>query len=297
MTLGQAYSRSMTSTVVVVGREAEQVAHPRVVGQPAAVHHLDDVVGHRRAEHAADHGRDPPVGPDQRDRQPPSAPGALQRGDPAVGDDVHRLIESIPGGDDEGPGGVGVLDDGERRVGQHAERDRRLAQQAAERARDVRAEHGARADGADGDADAGADRVRRALDVGQLAAVPAGRVDGGVLVGAGGRAAGPAVDLDPAAHDHRLEGAALGRGAEDRRRRLVGESRGDGGAARLNGSHTAMWTTTCGLNAVTVSTMRSCSLGRDAVEHGPVETAAGRIGVDAHELTDPRLGLEQHGDA
>ena len=59
-----------------------------------------------------------------------------------------------------------------------------------------------------------------------MLAVLARRVDVGRLVGSGRRAAGPAVDLDAAAHDHRLQRPALGGGAEDRRRRVVGELAG-----------------------------------------------------------------------
>ena len=69
------------------------------------------------------------------------------------------------------------------------------------------------------------------------------------------------------------------------------------GLARLCGSHTEMCTTTCGLNLVTTSIIRSRSSGGDEVELGRAQPPAGRIDVDADELTDPRLGLEQGGDA
>ena len=68
ITVGHAYSLSITSTVVVVGREAEQLLHAAVVGQPTAVQRLDDVVGDRGTEQPADPPGDRPVGADERDR-------------------------------------------------------------------------------------------------------------------------------------------------------------------------------------------------------------------------------------
>ena len=65
------------------------------------------------------------------------------------------------------------------------------------------------------------------------------------------------------------------------------------GLARLCGSQTEMCTTTWGLNAVIVSTMRSCSIGAIEVEVGPVQPPSRRIDVDADELADPRLVLER----
>ena len=77
-----------------------------------------------------------------------------------------------------------------------------------------------------GDADAPADRRRRCARCRR--ACGRSRTSGRSsrrLVRAGRRAAGPAVDLDAAAHDDRLQRPALGGGAEDRGRRVVGERR------------------------------------------------------------------------
>ena len=101
---------------------------------------------------------------------------------------VDRLVEPALGGGDERRGALDVLDDGERRVGEHAERHDRHAQQAPERARDVRAEHAAEAHRGDGHADAPADVARPSLDVGERPTELARRGDGGRLVGACRRA-------------------------------------------------------------------------------------------------------------
>ena len=54
---------------------------------------LEDVVGDRGAEQAADRPGDPPVGADERDRDAPAATGCLERGDRAIVDDVYRKFK------------------------------------------------------------------------------------------------------------------------------------------------------------------------------------------------------------
>ena len=125
----------------------------------------------------------------------------------------------------------------------------------------------------------------------------AGRVDRRRLVGAGRRAAGPPVDLDPAAHDDRLERPALGGRAEHRDRRLVGELAGPRRrrpAERLPHREVDDDVGVEGGDRVDDAVV---VVRRGEVELGPVEPAAGRVGVDAEELVDPRLGFEQGGDA
>ena len=76
------------------------------------------------------------------------------------------------------------------------------------------AQHRGEAQLADGDTDPPADLASRTLDVGEHVAVLGGGVQRGVLGGTGGRVAGPAVDLDAAAHHHALQRRALGRGTD-----------------------------------------------------------------------------------
>ena len=178
---------------------------------------LEDVVGDRRTEQPADHPGDAPLRADQRDREAATAADRLEHGDRTVVDDVHRLVQAALGGGDEGAGALDVLGDGERRVGEHAERHRRHAQQPAERARHVRADARLpRRTAPTGTPIAPADRVGGRLDRGEVAAELRRRGDRRRLVGSGQRCRGPAVDLDAAAHDDRLERPALGDRAEDR---------------------------------------------------------------------------------
>ena len=100
-------------------------------------------------------------------------------------------------GGDERHGALDVLDHGERRVGEDTERHERHPQQATERTRHVWSEHAAEAHRGDRHADAPSDVAGRVLDLGERAAELARRCDGGRLVRAGRRPAGPPVDLDP----------------------------------------------------------------------------------------------------
>ena len=227
-TLGQANSWSTTSGVDAAGLEAEHLAGHGAVGETAAVHELDDVLGDGRAEQMAQLPGDGPLGAEQRQRHPLAAHDGLGDGDGVRSDDVQRLVEPVGGSGHERSRCVAVFDDRERRVGEHAERHDRLAQQATERAGHVLAQHGRQAQLADGDAHAAADVAGRLLDVGQHAAVLGGGVQRCVLGGASGRAAVAAVHLDAAAHHHALERRALGGGADDGGGGVGGELAGVG---------------------------------------------------------------------
>ena len=90
-TLGHAYSRSMTSTVDVVGVMPSASSASDAVGESAAVHDLHHVLGDRRAEHVRQPSRDRPLGTDHRQRDAPTAQHRLQAGDRARRDDVDRI--------------------------------------------------------------------------------------------------------------------------------------------------------------------------------------------------------------
>ena len=131
--------------------------------------------------------------------------------------------QAVPDGGHEGVGRVVLVHDRERRIGEGAERHRRHAQEAAERARDVRAEHRCQSQRADADADPLRDRRPGLLDVGQHR--PHSDV-GSRATSSHGRVTDPRaapVDLDPAAQDDRLERPALRHRAQHRDHRVVGE--------------------------------------------------------------------------
>ena len=262
MTDGQAYSLSMTSTVVSDGGEPDELLHPPVVGEAAAMQGLEDVIGDRRSGEPADHLGETPVRADERDRDAPAPADRLQRRDRPVGQHVDRLVEAALGGGDERRGALDVLDDGERRIGEDAERHERHAQQTPERARHVRAEHAAEAHGGDRHADAPADvvgrspRSRRGVrpnsHVGATAADSSGRVGAPrarpytsiplrTTIDSRARLSAAAPSVETAASDVSVLAVF--------------------GLARLNGSHTDMWTMTCGLKRLTRARMRSWSCG------------------------------------
>ena len=178
MMLGHWYSRSMTSVVDDSGHEAEQrrirvlsASRPRWsvsgtwsgIGAPAR--------WLRRS-------RDPPLGPDERHRDAAPTTGRLECGDGAGRDDVDRLGETRCAAAATNARAASVLDHGEGRVGEHAERHRRHAQEATERARNVRPEHGGEPHGTDRDAHPLADLRSGVFDVGDHAAVLAGGLEG-----------------------------------------------------------------------------------------------------------------------
>lgn len=264
-------------------REAEQLAGLVAVTQPAAMHQLHDMVGDRRAEHMAETGRHPPFRAEQRQRDALAAEDGLECGDGARGDDVDRLVQAVGGSAHEGPRRVTVLDDRERGVGQGAERHHRLAEDAPEGAGHVLAEDGGQPQLAHRDADPPADLPGGALDVGQHVAVLAGGPQWGVLGGAGERAAAAPVDLQTAAHHHRLQRRALRSGADDGRGGIRGERAGmvQRGAG-------------VGFPDADVDDDVRVELGDDVddafalrrleeVELGHSQAAAGRVHVDAHE--------------
>ena len=158
-------------------------------------------------------------------------------------------------------------------------------------------EHAPEADGGDRDADPPPDVTGGDLDLGERPAELAGRSDRRRLVGAGRRAAGPAVDLDAAADDDRLQRPALGGCAERRDRRLRGQRLGRlrvGSAERLPHRHVhddvRIEPLDKGQNAIVI-------VRRGEVELGPLEPSPWRVGVDPEQLADPCLTLEVHGDA
>ena len=104
-----------------------------VVGEPATVERFGDMVGNRCAGEMTQRSSDAPVGSDERKRDPASTAGRLERRDGAGGDDVHRFGKTDPRRRDEGAGGISVLDDGEGRVREQAERNSGHPQQPSER--------------------------------------------------------------------------------------------------------------------------------------------------------------------
>ena len=108
-------------------RDAQGRREPAAVGEPAAMDQLHHVLRQRRAEQVADVTGEAPLRADQWQRQPPAAPDRLHGGDGAGPDNVERALRPLLGGGDEGTGRVGVDGDGERRIGEQAERHEWLA--------------------------------------------------------------------------------------------------------------------------------------------------------------------------
>ncbi len=128
--------------------------------------------------------------------------------------------------------GVVVLDDGERGIGESAERHPGLAQEASEGRWHVGTEHRCEADRSDGDADVDP-LSRRCARWRRRGASPVARgSDRSRLAGRVMRYGERPVDLDAAAHDDVFERGALGCGTEDRGGRLIGE---DGSHVRCRG--------------------------------------------------------------
>ena len=168
---------SITSTVVGSDAKPTQLLHPPVVGQAAPVQRLEDVVGDRRPGEPGDDLAMRQSGPMSGNGMRPPRRIACSAVIAPLAEHVDRLVEPALGGGDEGPGALDVLDDAEGRVGEHAERDDRHAQQPTERARHVRTEHAAEAHGGDRHADAPADVAGGALDLGERAPEVARRGD------------------------------------------------------------------------------------------------------------------------
>ena len=185
-----------------------------------------------------------------------------------------------------------VLDDGERRIGEHAERDHRHAQQPPERARHVRTEHRAHADGTDSDADAPPDGRRRSSRCRPASA--RSRSSGSTSASSSGRvgdAARPPVDLDAAAHDDALERPALGRGAEDRRGGVVGQLAGLVGRGPAVGLPHRDVDDDVGIEGGDRLDDAVVVVRRDEVERRPVQTPSRRIDVDARRARRPTAPL------
>ena len=116
------------------------------------------------------------------------------------------------------------------------------------------------------------------------------------FVGASQRLLASPIDLDATAHHDRLQRPAFGGRAHDRCGRLVGELSGVVGAGtRMRFPHGQM--------DEDMRIERSDHIddpfaigGFDAMELGLAQAAPWRVDVDAAQLTDPGLGLEQRRD-
>jgi len=105
------------------GHDTEQVSHPAVVCQSSTMEGLGDVVGDRSPGEVAHRAGEPPVGTDQRNRDPPTSSGGLECRDGAGCDDVHGFGQTDTGRGDQRMCGVAVFDDGKRRIGEDTERN------------------------------------------------------------------------------------------------------------------------------------------------------------------------------
>ena len=159
--LGHEYSWSITSLVVVVGANPSTSRARRGSASRPRWSISSTWSGMRRAAEVRDPAGEAPLGPDDRHRDATATADRLAHGDRAGRDDVERFGQPHAGGGHERLGRVVLVDHGERRVGEGAERHGRQPQEPPERAGHVRPEHRRQPDGADRHADPTPDRRRR----------------------------------------------------------------------------------------------------------------------------------------